>query len=71
MERNRTFIDSGIKGISKGFKMSNEEVLKERVEQIIADPKKSKKVLTEIDQYIGKTLLQANIEDKKIKIIHY
>lgn len=37
--------------------MSEEEKLKVRVEGLIKDPKISKKVLFEIDQYIGKTLL--------------
>lgn len=42
--------------------MTDEERLKVRVETIIADPKKSKKVLFEIHQYIGKMLMDLSIK---------
>lgn len=38
--------------------MSEEEKLKVRIEGIIKNPAISKKVLFEIDQYIGKQLLE-------------
>ena len=37
--------------------MNEEEKLKVRIEGLIKDPSISKKVLFEIDQYIGKMLL--------------
>lgn len=40
--------------------MTEEERLKIRIEGIIKDPKLSKKVLFEIDQYLGKVLMDAN-----------
>jgi hypothetical protein len=47
--------------------MSEEEILKVRIEGIIKDPKISKKVLFEIDQYIGKQLLELSNIKTKIK----
>lgn len=40
--------------------MSEEEKLKVRIEGLIHDPSISKKVLFEIDQYLGKILLDAS-----------
>jgi hypothetical protein len=40
--------------------MNEEEKLKVRIEGLIKDPSISKKVLFEIDQYIGKMLLDAS-----------
>lgn len=48
--------------------MSNEERLKIRIDGIVKNPSLSKKVLFEIDQYLGKILLDANKEAGKIKI---
>ena len=45
--------------------MTEEERLRVRIEQIIGDPTKSKKVLFEINQYFGKQLFEASIKKEK------
>jgi hypothetical protein len=40
--------------------MTSEEKLKIRIEIIVADPKKSRQVLHEIEQYLGRVLMDAN-----------